>query len=89
MQCDKCGHEAPPDAIYCPHCTRNEPTTEKRLLRGGMYGALFGALIGLPPSAWLLAEYGLQRGYSAIAFMWPVATITTGLIIGLVRARGD
>ncbi len=34
-------------------------------------------------------HYGAERGIKAIAFIVPVTTFTTGLIIGLVKAKRD
>ena len=41
------------------------------------------------PTVWLLFQFGAERGIKAIAFIVPVITFTTGLIIGLVKAKRD
>ena len=46
-------------------------------------------LVGLLPMLGLLALYGPERGIKAIVFAVPVATFTTGLILGMVRAKQD
>lgn len=89
MQCSKCGQDAPDDAIYCPHCTGGGKTTDREVIRGGIVGGLKGLFIGLLPAVVLLHQYGAERGIKAIALTVPIATLTTGLIIGLVRAKRD
>lgn len=39
------------------------------------------------PAIILLVVFGVERGVKAIAFIIPVTTFTTGLIIGLVKAK--
>ncbi|HEX6735886.1 MAG TPA: zinc ribbon domain-containing protein [Azonexus sp.] len=89
MQCAKCGQEVPADAIYCPHCTGERRTTDSEVIRGGVIGGLLGLAVGLLPALLLLYFYGAERGIKAIALTVPVATFTTGLIIGLVKAKRD
>jgi hypothetical protein len=89
MQCSQCGQEVPEDAIYCPHCTGDRKTSDREVIRGGIAGGLKGLFLGLLPMVWLLMHYGAERGIKAIAFAVPVATFTTGLIIGLVKAKRD
>ena len=89
MQCTKCGREVPAEAIYCPHCAGERATTDREVLRGGLRGGAIGLLVGLLPVVYLLHTYGAERGIKAIAFALPVATFTTGLIIGLVKAKRD
>ncbi|MDR2837911.1 MAG: hypothetical protein LBV49_04975 [Azonexus sp.] len=89
MRCAKCGREAPPEAIYCPHCAGERRTTDREVIRGGLKGGFLGLLLGLLPAALLLAIYGPVRGVKALAFVIPAATFTTGLIIGLVKAKRD
>ena len=89
MKCGKCGQEVPEDAIYCPHCVGDGKTTDRQLINGGIKGALVGLFLGLLPMVWLLFHFGAERGIKAIAFAVPVATLTTGLIIGLVKAKRD
>jgi hypothetical protein len=86
MKCSKCGQEVPEGAIYCPFCTAGGGG-EKDLIRGGIKGGLIGLLLGLVPALLLLYLFGAERGIKAIAFAVPVATFTTGLILGLVKAR--
>lgn len=89
MQCSQCGQEVPADAIYCPHCTGDRKTTDREVIRGGVRGGAIGLFLGMLPAAWLLFHFGAERGIKAIAFAVPVATFTTGLIIGLVKAKRD
>ncbi len=89
MQCAKCGQEVPADAIYCPHCTGDRKTTDRDVIRGGIRGGAIGLFLGLLPALWLLYHFGAERGIKAIAFALPVATFTTGLIIGMVKAKRD
>ena len=89
MQCAKCGQEVPADAIYCPHCTGERKTTDREVIRGGLVGGLKGLFLGLLPAIALLQMYGAERGIKAIAFIVPAVTFTTGLIIGLVRAKRE
>jgi hypothetical protein len=89
MKCSKCGQDVPADAIYCPHCTGERRTTDGEVIRGGIKGGLLGLLIGALPMLVLLYIYGPERGIKAIVFAVPVATFTTGLIIGLVKAKRD
>lgn len=89
MRCSKCGQEVPADAIYCPHCTGERRTTDSEVIRGGIKGGLLGLVVGLLPALLLLYIYGPERGIKAIAFAVPAATFTTGLIIGLVKAKRD
>ncbi|MCL2874822.1 MAG: zinc ribbon domain-containing protein [Betaproteobacteria bacterium] len=89
MLCAKCGQEAPDEAIYCPHCVGERRSTDREVIRGGVRGGLIGLFIGLLPALLLLYIYGPERGIKAIAFAVPVATFTTGLIIGLVKAKHD
>jgi len=89
MQCAKCGQEVPADAIYCLHCTGERKTTDRQVINGGVRGALIGLFIGLLPAAWLLFDFGAARGIKAIAFIVPAVTFTTGLIIGLVKAKRE
>lgn len=89
MRCAKCGQEVPADAIYCPHCTGEGKTTDRDVIRGGIKGGLLGLALGLIPAVAVLTLYGAERGIKAIAFAVPVATFTTGLIIGLVKAKRD
>ncbi|MBL8426125.1 MAG: zinc ribbon domain-containing protein [Dechloromonas sp.] len=89
MQCSKCGQEVPADAIYCPHCTGDRKTTDRDVIRGGIRGGAIGLFLGMLPAVWLLFQFGAERGIKAIAFIVPVATFTTGLIIGLVKAKRD
>jgi hypothetical protein len=87
--CSKCGQAVPEGAIYCPHCTRRPQTTQREIIRGGLVGGLKGLFLGLLPAIVLLMQYGAERGIKAIAFIVPITTFATGLIIGLVRAKGD
>ncbi|MDP3539277.1 MAG: zinc ribbon domain-containing protein [Azonexus sp.] len=87
MKCSKCQQEVPADAIYCPHCTGDGKTTDQELIRGGIRGGLIGLFLGLLPMLWLLYHFGAERGIKAIVFAVPIATFTTGLIIGLVKAK--
>lgn len=89
MQCSKCGQEVPADAIYCPHCTGERKTTDRQVIAGGVRGGLIGLFLGLLPAAWLLLDFGAERGIKAIAFIVPAITFTTGLIIGLVKAKRE
>lgn len=89
MQCSKCGQEVPADAIYCPHCAGNGQTTDREVMRAGLVGGLKGLFLGLLPAIWLLVQFGAERGIKAIALTVPIATFTTGLIIGLVKAKRD
>ena len=89
MQCSKCGQEVPADAIYCPHCTGDRKTTDRDVIRGGIRGGAIGLFLGMLPAVWLLFQFGAERGIKAIAFIVPVITYTTGLIIGLVKAKRD
>lgn len=87
MKCSRCGQEVPEDAIYCPHCTAGGTAGEKDVIRGGIRGGLLGLLAGLLPMLALLAAFGPERGIKAIVFTVPVATFTTGLILGMVKAK--
>lgn len=89
MKCSQCGQDVPADAIYCPYCTGERQTTDSEVIRGGLKGGLIGLLIGALPALLLLYLYGPERGIKAIVFAVPVATFTTGLIIGLVKAKRD
>lgn len=89
MICAKCRQEVPADAIYCPHCAGERRTTDREVIRGGVRGGLIGLFIGLLPALLLLAIYGPVRGIKAIAFVVPAVTFTTGLIVGLVKAKHD
>jgi hypothetical protein len=89
MKCSKCGQEVPEDAIYCPHCTGSRQTTDRQVIQGGIKGGLIGLFLGLLPTVWLLSEFGAERGIKAIAFIVPATTFTTGLIIGLVKAKRE
>ena len=89
MQCSKCGQEVPADAIYGPHCTGDRKTTDRDVIRGGIRGGAIGLFLGMLPAVWLLFQFGAERGIKAIAFIVPVTTFTTGLIIGLVKAKRD
>ncbi|MGB4065752.1 MAG: zinc ribbon domain-containing protein [Azonexus sp.] len=89
MQCAKCGQEVPADAIYCPHCTGERKTTDRQVINGGIRGGLIGLFLGLLPAAWLLFDFGAERGIKAIAFIVPAVSFVTGLIIGLVKAKRE
>ena len=89
MKCSQCGQEVPADAIYCPHCTGDRKTTDRDVISGGIRGGAIGLFLGLLPALWLLYHFGAERGIKAIAFAVPVATFTTGLIIGMVKAKRD
>jgi hypothetical protein len=89
MQCSKCGQEVPADAIYCPQCTGERKTSDQEVIRGGVKWGLIGLLIGLLPALVLLYVYGAERGIKAIALVTPCITFTTGLIIGLVKAKRE
>ena len=52
-------------------------------------GGLIGLFLGLLPALLLLYIYGAERGIKAIALIVPVTTFTTGLIIGLVKAKRE
>lgn len=86
MKCSKCGQEVPEGAIYCPFCTGGQ-VTEKDIVRGGIRGGLIGLALGLVPAVAVLVIFGPVRGIKAIAFAVPVATFTTGFILGLVKAK--
>jgi hypothetical protein len=89
MQCAKCGQEVPADAIYCPHCTGERKTSDRDVIRGGIKGGLIGLFLGLLPAAWLLFDFGAERGIKAIALIVPAVSFVTGLIIGLVKAKRE
>jgi hypothetical protein len=89
MKCSKCGQEVPADAIYCPRCTGERKTTDQEVIRGGVKGGLVGLFLGLLPALWLLYHFGAVRGIKGIAVAVPIAAFTTGLIIGLVKAKRD
>jgi alkyl hydroperoxide reductase subunit AhpF len=89
MPCANCGQDVPADAIYCPHCTGERKTTDAEVILGGVKGGTIGLAIGLALVTVLLAFYDLERGIKAIVLIVPIATLTTGLIIGLVKAKRD
>ncbi|MDE2440461.1 MAG: zinc ribbon domain-containing protein [Betaproteobacteria bacterium] len=89
MKCSKCDQEVPADAIYCPHCTGNRKVSDQEVIRGGIRGGAIGLFLGMLPAVWLLFQFGAERGIKAIAFIVPAITFTTGLIIGLVKAKRD
>ena len=89
MQCTKCGQEVTEDAIYCPHCTGERRITDRQVINGGLKGGTIGLAIGLVLVTVLLSFHDLERGIKAIALTVPIGTFTTGLILGLVRARRD
>ncbi|MBL8450100.1 MAG: zinc ribbon domain-containing protein [Dechloromonas sp.] len=89
MQCGKCGKEVPEGALYCPFCVGELKTTERDVIVGGVKGGLLGLTVGLVPALVLLYLFGAERGIKAIVFALPVATFTTGLILGMVRAKQD
>ena len=89
MNCAKCGREAPEDAIYCPHCVAQRKATQAQVINGGIKGGTIGLALGLAAVTLLLANYELERGIKAIVLILPIDTFTTGLIIGLVRAKTD
>ncbi|MBK7900687.1 MAG: hypothetical protein KA603_01315 [Azonexus sp.] len=79
----------PEDAIYCPFCVGERKTTDRDVIAGGLKGGLLGLIVGLLPALVLLYLFGAERGIKAIAFAVPVATFTTGLILGMVKAKQD
>jgi hypothetical protein len=89
MKCSKCGQEVPAEVIYCPHCTGDRKTSDQDVIRGGIRGGAIGLFLGLLPTVWLLFYFGAERGIKAIAFIVPAVTFTTGLIIGLVKAKRE
>lgn len=89
MKCTKCGQDVPEDAIYCPYCTGDRKTSDREVMRGGFAWGLKGLFLGLLPAIYLLLEYGGERGIKAIALTVPIATFTTGFIIGLVKAKRE
>ena len=89
MRCAKCGQDAPEDAVYCPHCVSARPVSDREVINGGLKGAAIGLGLGLVLATLLLAVYDLERGIKAIVLITPLITFTTGLIIGLVRAKRD
>lgn len=89
MRCAKCGQEAPADAIYCPNCAGNAKTTDREVINGGLKGGAIGLAIGLALVTVLLGFYDLERGIKAIVVALPIATFTTGLIMGLVKAKRE
>ena len=68
---------------------RDGTTTDQEVIRGGIKWGLIGLVLGLLPMIWLLYHFGAERGIKAIAFTVPIATFTTGLIIGLVKAKRE
>ena len=89
MQCTKCGQEVPEDVIYCPHCIGERKITDRQVINGGLKGGALGLAFGLLVVSVMLGFYELERGIKAIALTVPIGTFTTGLIIGLVRAKRD
>lgn len=89
MRCAKCGQEAPAEAIYCPNCAGNAKTTDREVINGGLKGGAIGLAVGLAFVTGLLSIYDLERGITAIVVTVPIATFTTGLIFGLVRAKRE
>ena len=89
MQCSKCGQEVPAAVTSCPHCPGDRKTWDRAVTRAGIRGGAIGLFLGMLPTVWLLFQFGAERGIKAIAFIVPVITFTTGLIIGLVKAKRD
>lgn len=89
MQCSRCGQAVPEEAIYCPHCVGDRKVTQREVIAGGVRGGLIGLVAGLLPMLAMLHFYGTERGIKAIALTVPIATFTTGLIFGLVKAKRD
>lgn len=89
MNCTKCGQDVPEDAIYCPHCTGERKTTDHEVILGGVRGGAIGLAIGLIFVTIELYFYDLERGIKAIVVAVPIATFTTGLIIGMFKAKKD
>ncbi len=89
MICAKCGREAPDDAIYCPHCVAERKASQAQVINGGLKGGAIGLALGLLFVTVLLGYYDLERGIKAIVLTVPIGTFTTGLIIGLVKAKTD
>ncbi len=89
MQCAKCGQQVPADAIYCPHCAGTRVTSDREVINGGLKGGAIGLAIGLVFVTVLLGFYDLERGIKAIVAAVPIGTFTTGLIIGLVKAKRE
>ncbi len=89
MQCAKCGQDVPDDAVYCPHCVAKCRVTDREVINGGLKGGAVGLALGLVLVSVLLGYYDLERGIKAIVLAVPIGTFTTGLVIGLVRAKRD
>lgn len=89
MQCAKCGQAVPDDAIYCPHCVGGGQPSQRDVINGGLKGGAIGLALGLLFVTVLLAFYDLERGIKAIVLALPIGTFTTGLIMGLVKAKRD
>ena len=87
MNCAKCGQAVPDDAIYCPHCAGERQVGECDIIRAGLKAGGLALAVGLVPSVALLGIYGAERGIKALAFIIPVVFFTTGLIIGMVKAK--
>ena len=90
MKCSKCGQEVPADAIYCPHWSGDRKTTDQEAILAGICCWAIGLFLGrsCQPSG-VLFHFGAERGIKAIAFIVPAVTFTTGLIIGLVKAKRE
>ena len=58
-------------------------------LSGLVVGGVIGLLVGLIPALLILYIYGAERGIKALALTVPIATFTTGLLIGLVKAKRE
>lgn len=56
-------------------------------MKGGFRGALLGLLAGLIPAGLLYFTLGPERGTKAIIFLLPSVGLSTGLVLGLARAR--
>ncbi len=89
MNCAKCGQDVPENVVYCPHCTGERKATEAQVINGGVKGGAIGLALGLVLVTVLLVNYDLERGIKAIVLALPLGTFTTGLILGLVRAKRD
>lgn len=87
--CPKCRQPFAEITHLCPSCTAAQDAAVKAALRGGIKGALTGLLIGLVLLAPIVAFNEMDRGIKGISLMLPLASLITGFMLGMVKARKE
>ena len=86
--CPGCERDVPNGAIYCPYCCGKDGRSGA-LKRGAFIGGVCGLMVGGVLAAIWFSVVGPERATWGVTLAVVVACLTTGMLWGMLRLRGQ